>query len=587
MTAYILSFHATHNAGAALLHGGEIVAAASEERFNRRKHYAALPYESIRYCLDEADIEPADVDQIVIPSDVVTAGARLLLNWDGYDAENVSRGTRPMGKTSKKWLAERIRSWKHDSAMPSYARLVEFPPDITLRTVSHHESHAASAYYTCGHDDALVVTSDGLGDDISLTVWHGRDGQLHERYRVGKEGSLGYFYGVVTQALGWWVGDGEGKTMGLSSYGDAPSDLVAALRAYCPEFRDGRIERPTPIDYPSVWRQLDTFHPNFEEAAEVEALLADHDRADLADAAQRLLEEQLLDVVGHWLDETGAPNLAVAGGVFLNVAVNRKLLAAFDLDDFHAFPAAGDDGLPVGAALSAYHADHDEAPRHLEHPNLGSQLTDEEICRVLDGRKLEYRQSDSIAEAVADLLLDGQIVAWCQDRMEFGPRALGNRSILLDPQLEDGQERVNAEIKFRESWRPFAPSILERAIDEYLVDPFPDTFMITSYAVREEKQDEIPAVTHVDGTTRPQVVKATAAPKYHELIDTFDRRGGVPIVLNTSFNLSGEPIVRSAEDAVATFYNCGLDALAIGDYLLQKDRTGTSQPGRTGQRTAT
>jgi carbamoyltransferase len=171
---------------------------------------------------------------------------------------------------------------------------------------------------------------------------------------------------------------------------------------------------------------------------------------------------------------------------------------------------------------------------------------------------------------VADLLLDGQIVAWCQDRMEYGPRALGNRSILIDPQLEHGQERINAEIKYRESWRPFAPSILERAIEEYMLDPFPDTFMITSYEIRDEKLDEIPAVTHVDGTTRPQVVKEDVTPKYYDLIDTFDRNGGVPVVLNTSFNLSGDPIVCTVEDAVGTFYNCGLDALAIGDYLLQK-----------------
>ncbi|MBX0297769.1 carbamoyltransferase family protein [Haloarcula nitratireducens] len=571
MTAHILSFHTTHNAGAALLEDDSIVAAASEERFNRQKHYASLPYESIQYCLDTAGISPEDVDKIVIPADVVTSGAKLLLDWNDYDAENISQGSRPTGKTTKKWLAERVRTWKQDTAMPAYARLVEFPSDIRLQTVNHHEAHAASAYYTCGNDDALVVTSDGLGDDISLTVWHGRDGKLNELYRVGKEGSFGYFYGVVTQALGWWVGNGEGKTMGLSSYGDAPAELIETLRDYCPEFRNGRLESPTPIDYPSVWRNLDTFHPNFEEVDEIEALLDNYEREDVADAAQQLLEEQILELVGHWFAETGARNLALAGGVFLNVAVNRRLLYELDIGDFHAFPAAGDDGLPIGAALSSYYVEQqDEHPQHLEHPDFGPGFSDDRIETVLDGRELDYSEPDSITDRVAELLLDEQIVAWCQGRMEFGPRALGNRSILIDPRLDDGKERVNAEIKFRESWRPFAPSMLERAIDEYLVKAVPDTFMITSYEVRDEKKDEIPAVTHVNGTTRPQVVKADANPNYHELIETFDAKGGVPLLLNTSFNLSGQPIVCSVEDAVGTFYNCGLDALAIGDYLLEK-----------------
>lgn len=571
MATYTLSFHTTHNAGAAILEDQEIIAAASEERFNRVKHYASLPYESIQYCLDEAGIEPGDVNQIVIPSDIVTWGVKLVLDWDEYEPENISQGSQPLSKTAKKWMAEKIRWVKHDTSIPQYARRVEFSDNIDLLTVNHHEAHAASAYYTCGNNEALIVTSDGLGDDISLTVWHGNEGEMNELYRAGKEGSLGWFYGVVTQALGWWVGNGEGKTMGLSCYGNASDELIDELRDLCPIYRDGRLAEPTDIDYAGVWKSKDTYHFDFAEAELVEELLVEYDREDVADAAQKLLEAQLLDVGGYWLDETGTTNLAVAGGVFLNVAVNRELLYHLDIDDFHAFPAAGDDGLPVGAALSGYRAANPRIrPTHLEHPDFGPEFSEEEIRKVLDGRKVDYDRPESITDAVADLLLDGQIVAWCQGRMEYGPRALGNRSILIDPRLSDGDDRVNAKIKFRESWRPFAPSILERAIEEYLVDPFPDTFMITSFEIREEKRDEIPAVTHVDGTTRPQVVKEDVAPRYHELIDTFDRKGGVPVVLNTSFNLSGEPIVCSVEDAVGTFFNCGLDALVVGEYLLRK-----------------
>lgn len=571
MPTYTLSFHTTHNAGAALLEDRTIIAAASEERFNRIKHYGYLPYRSIQYCLDEAGIEPGEIDQLAIPSDVVPAETKLLLDWDRYDTESVAQGHQPFVKRLKTTVAERGRAFKADSAIPDYARQVTFPDDIELKTVNHHEAHAASAYYTCGRDEALVVTSDGLGDDISTTVWHGRDGELEELLRVGKEGSLGWFYGVVTQALGWWVGNGEGKTMGLSSYGEASDELIDELRALCPEYRDGKLVSPVDFDYPGTWRVRDTYHWDFDKTDYVEELLTRYEREDVANAAQQLLEQQCLNLVGYWLDDVPTNNLALAGGVFLNVAVNRELLYQLDVEGFHAFPAAGDDGLPVGAALSAYHADHPRTtPGRLEHPDLGPGFTSDEIQRVLEERKLDYERPDSIIDTVSDLLLDGQIVAWFQGRMEYGPRALGNRSILIDPQLEDGRERVNADIKFRDSWRPFAPSILERAIEEYLVDPYPDPFMITSSEVREAKHDEIPAVTHVDGTTRPQVVKEHAAPRYHELIDAFDRKGGVPLVLNTSFNLSGDPIVRTPEDAIGTFYNSGLDALALGEYLLKK-----------------
>lgn len=571
MSTYRLAFHTTHNAGAAILEDGSIEAAVSEERFNRIKHYGYLPFQSIEYCLDEVGIEPEDVDEIVVPSDVVPHDAKVLLGWEQYDDESASQGSQPFLKRIKRGTAQKIRSVKNPSSIPEYARRVAFPEDIEIKTINHHEAHAASAYYTSGSEEALVVTCDGLGDDISLTVWRGTGGEMESLYRVGPEGSLGWFYGVVTQGLGWWVGNGEGKTMGLSSYGDPSEELLDELSALCPEYENGELVDPVDFDYPDMWRVKDTYHWDFEEVGYVEELLERYEREDVAAAAQVLLEEQLLSIVDHWLDRLDTDAVALAGGVFLNVAVNRRIIQELEVSDFHAFPAAGDDGLPVGAALGAhYSANPDEAPSHMEAPYLGPGFDEAEIEATLEGRKLDYSEPESITDEVANLLLDGNIVAWCQGRMEYGPRALGHRSILIDPRLDDGKDRVNREIKFRDSWRPFAPSVLERAAEEYMVDPYPDTFMITSYEVREEKREEIPAVTHVDNTTRPQVVKADVAPKYHELIDTFDEKGGVPIVLNTSFNLSGEPIVCSVEDAVGTFYNCGLDALAIGPYLLEK-----------------
>jgi carbamoyltransferase len=571
MVTYTLSFHTTHNAGATLLADDRIVAAASEERFNRVKHYASLPYRSIQFCLSEADIEPQEIDRLVVPSDVVTWGVRTLLDWNQYNATNVSQGDQPLVKRVRKQVAEQLRRFKRETSVPDYARPVEFPESTELLTINHHEAHAASAYYTSGFEDSLVVTSDGLGDDISLTVWHGTDGELEEFYRVGKEGSLGWFYGVVTQALGWWVGNGEGKTMGLSSFGDAPAELIEELRELCPGYANGTLSDPSPIDYADEWHERDTYHFDFDETEFVSDLLARYDRADIADATQQLLEEQLIELVDHWLDEVDTRNVALAGGVFLNVAVNRELLSDLDIDGFHAFPAAGDAGLPVGAALGAVHGiDEVDGVGSLEHPNLGPGFTDSEIEATLSGRKLDFHRPSSITDAVAERLLDGSMVAWFQGRMEYGPRALGNRSILVDPRLEDGKDRVNAEVKFRESWRPFAPSVLVDAAEEYFVDPYPDPFMITSFEVRSEKRDEIPAVTHVDGTSRPQFVKPDGPARYYDLIETFNSKGGVPLVLNTSFNLSGDPIVCSVDDAIETFYNCGLDAMAIGPYLLEK-----------------
>lgn len=545
MSIYTLAFHTTHDAGAALLEDRKIVAAATEERFSRIKHFASLPYNSIQYCLDEAGIDPNDVDQIVIPYDIVTEDVNLLLARD--DGPETS------------------------SSMPKYARIVEFPEDIPLETVHHHEAHAASAYYTCGFDEALVVTADGFGDGVSTTVWHGKEGDMEELLRVGKEGSLGWFYGIVTQALGWWVQNGEGKTMGLSSYGDATPELVERLRRHCPEYEDGDLTNTADIGDADAWHVKDTLHPDWEEAEFVEDLIDTYDREDVAAAAQELLEEQILDIVGYWIDEIDVRNVALSGGVFLNVAVNREIIYQLDVDDFYAFPAAGDAGLPLGAALKVIHNDTSNYdPIRFEHPDIGPGYAENEVQRILDRRKLTYERPGSITDTVAELLLDGLCVAWFQGRMEYGPRALGNRSILIDPQLEDAKDRVNSQVKFRDSWRPFAPSILHSAIDEYLVEPIPDPFMITSYDVREEKRTEIPSVTHVDGTTRPQVVKRDITPVYHELIDTFDRNGGVPLVLNTSFNLSGDPIVCSPQDAIETFYNSGLDALAIEQYVLRK-----------------
>lgn len=567
---YVLGVSTTHDSGATLVQNGNIIAAVNEERFNRRKHYGYLPFESIKYCLDAGDISAADVDIVAFPSEVLRTDARFLLDAN-IETINVSQAPLSLFKKFTRESVEALRrTSSRNTAIPDYARTVEFPNSVDVSLVNHHEAHAASAYYCCGHDDALIVTLDGLGDRLSGTVWHGTNGRLENLRQWGRSGSLGWFFGIVTQALGWWIGNGEGKTMGLASYADPLPEVEDELRKILPQYENGELVNGYDFSNSSSWKVHDTHHFSFEETALVEDIINRHGREVTAAAAQSLLENQVGNIVEPWLENTDADVLATAGGVFLNVKVNKQILNSTDINNYFVFPNAGDGGLPTGAAFSAHrYEDNNFTPFNMEHAYHGPDVT-ENASNEFEKRLLSYEKPDDIVERCASLLADGNIIAWCQGRMEYGPRALGNRSILIDPTRKNSMDRVNKRVKFRDSWRPFAPSILEEAVEDYLVDPVYDPFMVTSNEVKPEKRDEIPAVTHVDDTTRPQVVRKSVNESYWRLIDAFSQRTGTPILLNTSFNLSGDPIVCTAEDAIRTFYGTGLDALVVGNYLLTK-----------------
>lgn len=582
-----LSLH--HDAGAALIDAGEVVAAADEERFSRQKHDGSYPFGSISFCLDEAGVDAGGIDAIAVPTEGDLA--KLARFVGSFEPEVVSQ--EPIGRETEfrqladrtRRLADRPTDLAHravtkafgalgvdgdGAAVPAYLCDLSFPEGVPVHKVNHHEAHAASAYYASGHDESLVVTADGIGNAFSTTVWDCRDGEMEALRRWGRRGSLGWFFGIVTQALGWWIGNGEGKTMGLASYGSYDETIAGGLRQILPRYEDGDLADGVDFSEPDSFDLRGTHHWTFDEATVVEDLLDRHDRSDVAATAQRLLEEQILAIVRPWMERKDHDLLATAGGVFLNVRVNNRVLRDIDPESYFVFPNAGDGGLALGSALSAWrHEDRSFTPFELEHVYLGPSI-DSSVGSALTDRKLTHEQPDDIVESAADMLADGAIVAWCQGRMEYGPRALGNRSILIDPTLEDGMDRVNRSVKFRESWRPFAPSLKESAANEYLVDPVYDPFMITSFDVRPEKRDEIPAVTHVDGTTRPQLVRRSVNERYWELLDAFEDRTGTPVLLNTSFNLSGDPIVRGPADAIETFYGCGLDALVLGDRLITK-----------------
>lgn len=566
----VLGLSTTHDSGASLIKDGKIISAVNEERFNRTKHYGYIPFKSIEYCLTSSDVTSSEIGAIAVPSDILRADSRLLLS-NTKSPRNISiQSSSPLKRTAL-FAGESIkRASDINSQIPSYVSDIEFEDDTTVYLVNHHESHAATAYYCCGHEDALVITLDGLGDRLSGTIWRAEDGKLENLKQWGREGSLGWFYGIVTQALGWWIGNGEGKTMGLASYTDPTSEVKSALRDILPEYEDGELVNGYDFSRVKSFNIQDTNHWMFEESAYVKKLIERYGREVVAASAQNLLEEQVLNIVEPWIQRTGSQHLATAGGIFLNVKINRRILSQTNLSDYFIFPNAGDGGLPTGAALRSYHHDNPKfRPFRLNHAYFGTNIASK-LPEHLEERQLQYTNPENITEKCADLLADGKIIAWCQGRMEYGPRALGNRSILIDPTREDSMDRVNKRVKFRDSWRPFAPSLTEESAEEYLVNAEYDPFMITSSQVKEGKKNVIPAVTHVDGTTRPQVVRRDVNESYWELIKAFEERTGVPVLLNTSFNLSGDPIVRTPDDAIKTFYASGLDALAIDDYLVSK-----------------
>ena len=386
------------------------------------------------------------------------------------------------------------------------------------------------------------------------------------------EASLGWFYGIVTEALGWWHGDGEGKTMGLAPYGD-PEKVRGVLDPFYPKFSGGRLVEPHNFGRPYFWNANSAFQWHFDEAQEIQCLIHQYGREHIAAEAQRVLEEQAMGLVMPWLVREKTRRLSCAGGVFLNVKLNQRLWETGKLERHHIYPNAGDAGLAAGAALYAYFEANPDAPiPRLEHLYLGPEYSNDEIGAILDARGLDYRFVEDVSDEGAQLLADGKILAWFQGRMESGPRALGNRSILMSANKPENKDFINARVKFREPFRPFCPSLLFEHRDAYLCNGREEAFMITSFDVQPEKRDKIPAVVHVDGTVRPQTVRREINPRYWDLIRRFGELAGEYLVLNTSFNIRGEPIICHPREAIRCFYDSGIDVLVLANFILEKDK---------------
>ncbi|MBW1741573.1 MAG: hypothetical protein JRJ42_10650 [Deltaproteobacteria bacterium] len=561
----ILGVHIGHDSSAALVCNGKIVADMAEERFTRIKHYAGFPSSAIQACLDIAELSITDIDVIAIP----TVGIREELNYffelKGTQRECEIRGERVEGSV------QRLRGMGWEKP-PLYMKRFPVSTSTEIVHVDHHLAHAASAYYTCGSEDPqLIVTMDGVGDNgTSVAIWRGESGKITLLKQFDKSGSLGWFYGIVTEALGWRHGDGEGKTMGLAPYGD-PDEAKGALYPFCPKFSNGDLIESHDFGIPYSWNDKGAYHWHFEEAGQIRSLIEKYGREHIAAEAQRVLEDQVAAIIFPWMEREGLKNLCCAGGVFLNVKLNQRIWESGKVAHHHIYPNAGDSGLAVGAALYVHHeANTDGGIISLESLYLGPEFTNEEIQRFLDARHLRYRFEEDVASVTARLLANGKIVGWIEGRMESGPRALGGRSILMSPTSTENKDIINAQVKFREPFRPFCPSILAEYMEDYLVRCRPERFMITSFDVKPERREAIPAVVHVDGTLRPQTIDRAINPLYWKLIKTFGDLTGEYVLLNTSFNIRGEPIICHPREAIRCFYDTGMEHLVIGNYILSK-----------------
>lgn len=571
MTA-ILGLNAYHgDAAAALVVDGELVCAAEEERFNRVKHCAGFPSQSAAWCLAEGGLGAADLDHVAIGRDPrANLGAKVL--------RTLLHGASPRYVKARLENAARVRDVKAELEAALGAEV-----GAQLHHVEHHQAHVASAFFVSPFDEAAVLSVDGFGDFASTMLAEGRGPSFRILERVLFPHSLGIFYTAVTQWLGFPKYGDEGKVMGLAPYGtprfldemravvQPKGDVFELGLDFFRHHKEG-VEMTWDEGTPAIGR---LFSERMEELVGPardpgEPLTSLHE--DVAASLQARLEEVYLHLVSALWERTRVPAICLAGGVALNAVANGRIRPETPFEEVFVQPAAGDSGIAVGAA---YHVWHEalSSPRDftMEHAYWGAEYGDDECAAALAGAGLESERldDDALVEHVAGRIAAGDVVGWFQGRMEYGPRALGNRSIVADPRRPDMKDILNARIKHREPFRPFAPSILAEETGEWFEQDYTSPYMVLVYKTRAEKRELIPGVNHVDDTGRVQTVTREANARYHRLIEEFARQTGVPILLNTSFN-ENEPIVMTPEQAVETFLKTKMDLLVLGNNVVRR-----------------
>ena len=584
-----------HDSAAALIQDGDILAAAQEERFSRKKHDARFPVNAIRYCLEETRISPDNIDYVVFYDKPFLKFERLIETYTAFSPKGFSsfREVIPL------WIKEKLFQKK---LLSNELRKVGFENGLKNRLLfsEHHLSHAASAFFPSPFSNAVILTMDGVGERATTSFARGIDSKIEILKEIHFPHSLGLLYSAFTYYTGFKVNSGEYKLMGLAPYGE-PKYVKRILDHLIDLKADGSFRLDLSyFNYCTGFTMTSSrFHDLFGLPPRSPEARLTQKHMDIAASIQKVIEMAVLRLTRSLVKETGEKNLCLAGGVALNCVANGKILREGNQESLWIQPASGDSGGAIGAALAAYYLHLDQPRKSVSAEDsmkggyLGPEFSNEKIIKSLEevSAKFEILEEVDLIRTCVEMLKEGKALGWFQGRMEFGPRALGARSILGDPRSPQMQSILNQKIKFRESFRPFAPSVLREDVADWfdMDDDSPYMLLVADVAkglqrsmTNEQEQlfgieklnisrSEIPAVTHVDYSARIQTVHSETNGRYYKLLSEFKAQTGCPVLINTSFNVRGEPIVCTPEDAFRCFMGSGMEALAIGNCLLKKD----------------
>ncbi len=558
-----------HDSAAALIKDGHVIAAVEEERFSRRKFDDGFPNLAIEWCLRDAGIAPSQIDSIAFYDKPILKFERLL---DNYIAV-APRGFYSFLDTIPKWLHKRL--WVKNEikkVLKGFSGKIIFP--------EHHMSHSAYAFFTSPFNEAAILTVDGVGEWSTTSFGSGTENRIKLTHDIRWPHSLGLFYSAFTYFLGFQINEGEYKLMGLASYGK-PKYYDLILENLIDVKDDGSMHLN--MDYFAFTYDRVMTREKFSELFGIkprkENEKTEQIHYDIGASCQKVLEEILLKMVNQVYKKTKMKNLCLGGGVALNGVANHRILKEGPFENIYIPPSPGDAGSAIGCAQYLYHIVHNNAriiesslaKQIIEHVYLGPSYSNNEIRDFLESKNIQYQtlETRSLLEKTARLISEGNVVGWYQGKMEWGPRALGNRSILADPRRSEMKDILNEKIKHRESFRPFAPSILEEFVSEYFDLNIPSPYMLMVTQVKKPKS--IPAVTHIDGTGRLQTVSKIGNPLYYDLIMEYYKLTGIPVVINTSMNVKGEPIVNTPQQAYNMLKKTDMDYLIMGNHILKRN----------------
>lgn len=559
---YILGFNAfQHDSAASIIKNGKIIACIAEERYNLIKHTGDFPINAIKFCLKEAGIGVEDLDHVAFYWKPFKGTFRRFLHILKFFPKSISLLSYRGGRWKK--IKNVHKEFKEKVAQGKRCK-------YKFHFVEHHLAHAAGVFYLSEYKDAAILSIDGAGEITSTLLAAGSGTKISKIKEIYYPHSLGNLYSSITEYLGFKAHNGEGKIMGLAPYGKPVYEKEFAdilrikkgnFKLNLKYFRHHLGKEPR---YSHKFVQL--FGPPREKESELKEF-----HKDVAATLQKRLEDCAIELAKYLYEKTGMENLCISGGVALNSVMNSRILSETPFKNIFIFPAAADDGTSLGSALWVYHKVlNKERNVVFKHAYYGTYYSNEEIEKTVNNRNLKYEYHKDIEKETAKYLAEGKITGWFQGRMEFGPRALGNRSIVCDPRKDEMKDILNSRVKHRESFRPFAPSILEEYVGEYFITDYPSPFMLLVYGVKKEKQKVIPAITHVDGTGRVQTVSREASPKYYKLIEEFYKITDVPVILNTSFNIRGKPIIDNPDQAIDMFLKEDMDILVLNNYIIKK-----------------